>query len=172
MAVLSIILGILLVIGGFSCMFTPVLTFMSTGFFIIILFFVYGLFGIIRGISEKRYNLDFFFSILSLIAGIIGFVFPGAAAMENNMMLLFMAAFWFIVKGILDIILTLNINKVVHNTAATVIGVLLGILSILLGFYSFAHPFVLAIALGFLIGLYFVESGISMILFSTIRSGE
>ncbi len=45
MSVLNIILGILLVIGGFSCMFTPFATFLSAGYYIAILLLVYGVFG-------------------------------------------------------------------------------------------------------------------------------
>ena len=52
MSVLNIILGILLVIGGFSCMFTPFATFLSAGYYIAILLLVYGVFGLVR--SEER----------------------------------------------------------------------------------------------------------------------
>jgi len=44
-----------------------------------------------------------------------------------------------------------------------VISIVLGVLEIILGIYSIAHPAVLAVSLGLLIGLYFIESGISMI---------
>ena len=45
MTVLSIILGVLLIIGGFSCMFTPLATFLSTGYFLAIMLLVYGAYG-------------------------------------------------------------------------------------------------------------------------------
>ena len=64
---LVVILGVLMILGGLSLMATPLITFVSAGYFIIFLFFVWGIYGIFRGISEKRYNKDFFFSILSLI---------------------------------------------------------------------------------------------------------
>lgn len=76
MNVLFIILGILMVIGGFSCMFTPLLTFMSTGYFLIILVTVYGVFGIINAIRFKRFGIGFVFSILSVLLGIASFCVP------------------------------------------------------------------------------------------------
>ena len=48
MSVLSIVFGILLVICGFACMFTPLATFLSTGYYLLILLLVYGIFGIVR----------------------------------------------------------------------------------------------------------------------------
>ena len=48
-----VILGVLMILGGFSLMATPLITFMNAGYFIIILFFVWGLFGVIRGLPRS-----------------------------------------------------------------------------------------------------------------------
>lgn len=53
MGFLNIVLGILLVLGGFSCLFTPVMTFVNVGYLLIILFFVYGIAAIARAIAAK-----------------------------------------------------------------------------------------------------------------------
>ncbi len=171
MTVLSIIIGVLLIMCGISCIFTPALTFLSAGYFIIILFWVYGIMGVARGIATKNFGIDFFFSILSLIAGIVGFIYPGAAAMETNMIILTFAAIWFVLKGILSIMLSIQAKEFTGNTGLMVVGILLGVISILLGIYSFAHPFVLAIAIGLLIAFYFIESGISMIILALRSNG-
>jgi len=44
-----------------------------------------------------------------------------------------------------------------------VLGIILGVLEIIMGIYSAAHPAVLALSLGMLVGFYFIESGINMI---------
>ena len=44
-----------------------------------------------------------------------------------------------------------------------VLGIALGVLEIIIGIYSAAHPAVLAVSLGVLIGIYFIESGANMI---------
>ena len=50
-----------------------------------------------------------------------------------------------------------------------VLGIILGALELIVGIYSIAHPGVLAVSLGFLIGFYFVESGISKIVDGAAR---
>ena len=158
-----VILSALMIIGGISMMTTPLTTFISAGYCIVFLFFVWGIFGIIRGISEKRYDKEFLFSILSLILGVVGCVVPGAAQM-NNYLLLYLAAGWFIVHGILTIIDAIDNRKQGGETIVMVIGIILGVLELIMGVYSIAPPTILAISLGFLIGFYFIESGINAII--------
>ena len=158
-----VILGILTILGGISLMATPLLTFISAGYYIIILFFIWGIIGIARGIAEKRYNKDFFFSILSLILGIVGLVVPGAAAM-NNSVLLYLAAGWFIIHGVLSIITAIGSRQKGDGAGLMILGIVLGVLELIMGIYSIAHPAMLAVSLGFLIGAYFIESGVSTIL--------
>ena len=83
-----VIMSVLMIIGGFALMATPLITFISAGYFIITLFFIYGIFGVIRGISEKRYDKEFIFAAVSLVLGLIGLFVPGAAAMSNYVLLL------------------------------------------------------------------------------------
>lgn len=157
-----VILGVLTILGGISLMATPLLTFMSAGYYIIILFFIWGIFGIVRGIAEKRYNKEFFFSILSLILGIVGFAVPGAAAM-NNSVLLYLAAGWFIIHGVLSIISAIGNREKDDSALIMILGIILGILEVILGIYSIVHPGILAVNLGILIGFYFIESGVNTI---------
>ena len=53
-------------IGGVFLAGSPMITFMSAGYFIIFLFLIAGIMGIIRAVYEKRYGKDFIFAILSL----------------------------------------------------------------------------------------------------------
>lgn len=170
MTVLSIILGVLLIIGGFSLMFTPLVTFLGVGYFLIILFFILGILGIIRAVMEKRYGLEFAFSIIILILGILGLIIPGAAMMDN-FAVLFLAAAWFLVHGVYTIIHSIRGKKIGVSTGMIVLGVILGILELVLGIYSIAHPFVLAVTIGILIGFYFIEAGINLIVVSGGFSG-
>ena len=162
-----VILGILMILGGISLMATPLLTFMGAGYFVIILFLIVGIFGVVRGISEKRYNKEFFLAILSLILGIVGLVVPGAAVM-NNFVILYLAAGWFIVHGVMSIIAAFSDRKEQDGAGLVILRVILGILEIIMGIYSIAHPGMLAVSLGFLIGFYFLESGIDTIVVGSV----
>ena len=159
---LIVILGFLMIVGGVTMAATPIITFASAGYFIIVLFWLAGIIGIIRAVNTKRYDKDFFFAILSLILGIAGFVMPGAAAM-NNFMLLYMAAAWLFIHGVLSIIAAVG-NRAQSGILFMIIGILLGVMELALCVYSVAHPQVLAINIGILIGLYYIEHGFSTII--------
>ena len=58
MTALIVIFGVLLIIAGVALIATPLMTFMSAGYFIIILFFLWGIYGLVRGIREKRYGAE------------------------------------------------------------------------------------------------------------------
>lgn len=158
---LTVIMGVLLVLAGIAMIATPLITFLSSGTFIIILFFVWGVFGIIRGILEKTYNKEFFFSILSLILGIIGLAVPGAAEL-NNHILLYLAAGWFLIHGVMTIMDAVA-SREKDGTGMMILRIILGILSLVIGGYSIAHPALAAINTGLLIGFYFIEAGVSVI---------
>ena len=53
MRVLSVIIGILMLICGVSCMCTPLVTFMDAGYFIVIMVAVYGVIAASRCFSSR-----------------------------------------------------------------------------------------------------------------------
>jgi uncharacterized membrane protein HdeD (DUF308 family) len=159
MSVFSIIFGILLVIGGFSCMFTPLATFLSSGYYITAMLLVYGLFGIIRFVKKQAGGLELCVSIFALLAGILALFRPGEVLVFDRMVLIFIAA-WLVVQGIVSIMISVNSRNVKKGW---VWGLISGILGVLVGLYSFAHPVLTAVTAGVLIGFYFVQAGFNMI---------
>ncbi len=159
MTVLYIILGILMMIGGFSCMFTPVATLLAAGYYMGILLLVYGIFGIIRAITEKGDALEWILNILAVIVGLFAFIKPGSTLIFDGLFILFLAAY-FLIQGVIHIVLAFRIKGV---SKSWIWSLICGILGVILGIYSFMHPRFAAITAGMLIGLLFVESGISMI---------
>ena len=166
MSVLSIILGILLVIGGFSCMFTPLATFLSTGYFITILMLVYGIIGIVRFFKKEAGGLELVVSILAVIVGVICMVHPFESLAVDRFILYLIAA-WLLIQGLVTIILSFGARDV---SKGWFWGVIVGILGMLAGIYSFAHPVFTAMVEGVLIGLYFVETGFDMIVMGSAVS--
>ncbi len=161
MTIISIILGVLLVISGFSCMFTPLKTFFSTGYFLGIILLVYGIAGVLRIISrkEKADALEWIMHILSIIIGLIALFRPGTTLVFDAMLLTIIAC-WFVVQGVIQIVLSFKLKNVKKGWYW---GLIAGILGVILGIYSFMHPGVTAVTTGILIGFYFVESGFSLI---------
>ena len=91
MKIFTIILGVIMAICGISCICTPVMTFMETGYFLVILLLVYGIGAIVRAVMGKEYGLPFLFGILSLILGIVIMVVPGLKLMTDGMLVYIMA---------------------------------------------------------------------------------
>ena len=166
MTVLFIILGILLVAGGFSCIFTPLLTFMNTGYFVVTLIFVFSVIGLIKAIVEKRFGINFVFSILSVLLGAAFLVFPESLLFAEGVMLT-MTAIWFVMMGIVTIINSVSMKKAA-GSGIWILSLIFGILDILVGCYSFFHPMVMAISLGILIGIYFIETGFTLMFSSVV----
>lgn len=161
MSVLTIILGILMVIGGFVCLLTPLATTFGVIYFYIILIFVTGIVFLVKCIAYKRFGIDLIFAILSLIAG--GFiVFSPNATFLTEAILLYIMASWLIVRGVVGIVNAFKAKAIIGGglfAAALIISILV----ILAGIYSFVHPLVFAGFLGILASCYFIVEGIDLI---------
>lgn len=166
MTVLSIILGIIMVIGGFSCMFTPLATFLFTGYFMCIMLLVYGIMGIIRGFRKEADVLEIVLCILAMIVGLISLFRPGTTLVFDSLMISLISG-WILLQGIVSIAIAI---KMKGNGNRWIWGLISGILGVVLGIYSFLHPQLAAVTVGILIGLYFVETGINMIVLGTAIS--
>ncbi len=161
MKIFTMMFGILLAVCGFSCMFTPIMTFLETGWFLMILLFVYGIMGIIKAVTQKEYKIQFLFSIISVILGAVILFVPGLRLMTDGMLIYLMAG-WFLLQGIVDIFLSFR-QKKRGEGKGWIWTMILGILGLLVGIYSFVHPLFAAFTIGILVGIYFIESGINMV---------
>ena len=160
MTVLFVIFGILMVACGFSCIFTPLLTFMQTGYFIVILIVAFGIVGIIKAIVEKRFGIDFVFDILSVLLGIAMISFPESLLFTEGVMLI-MTAIWFVLMGIVTIVDSITITRK-FGSGIWILQLIFGILAVLVGGYSFFQPMLMAVSLGVLIGIFFIETGFTL----------
>ena len=161
MKIVTIILGVLMAICGFSCLCTPIITFLEAGYFLVILLLVYGIGAVVRAIGQKEYGVQFLFGILSVILGIVVMVVPGLKLMTDGMLIYIMAV-WFLLQGIVNIFISFKQKKLVEGSS-WIATLIFGILGVLLGLYSLAHPMILAFTFGVLVGAYFIECGFNMI---------
>ena len=146
-------------------MFTPLRTFLASGYALMALLLVYGVAGIVKSIATKEYGVNFAFSIISVIAGLVMVFMPGLQLMADGIFIYMMAG-WFIIQGIVSIVLSMKL-KGAYGGKKWIWGLVLGILGIILGLYSMVHPALLALTTGMLIGAYFIVSGINMIFLSS-----
>lgn len=169
MKVLSYILGGLLIIAGIFCMFNPAETVVATGYVMAILLLVYGIIGILNVIMKRTLPIFLLASIPATIIGIIALVRPGTTLVFDAFMVYLFAA-WFVVEGITSIIMAVKTRLFNRGWVLTLI---IGILSVIVGIYSFVHPNVSLFAIGILIGIYLVMAGIDLIVITaTVSSVE
>ena len=164
MMILSIILGILMIIAGACCFFTPLTTYLSTGYFMCAMLFFYGIVGIVRAFQKKASVLEIVTSVLAIIVGLISLFMPGTTLVFDSLMLTLTAA-WFIVMGVVSIVVAIKVRK---EDSLWILLLISGILGVILGIYSFLHPTVLALSSGMMIGFFFIESGISLVVTSVV----
>lgn len=162
MKAISIIMGILLVIGGFYCMFTPGATFISLGLIVGILLLVgaAGSIGDYFSIKEGRSVFDLIWGILTGILGVIIIINSGAQFFTDAILVYLFAA-WIVIGGITRTFASIKMKNLGSHKWGFLL--VIGILFILLGIYSFMHPLVTAITIGYLIGFYVIFAGINLI---------
>ena len=168
MRIVSIIVGIILVIGGISCFASPAATFFSIGFLVGILLLISGINQITSFFPRSSGS-----SVWELIGGILTVVvsvlliISVPAQIITDVALIYIFAAWILISGIIRIFTTAKFKPPYWG-----LGVAVGILSIILGVYSFLHPIITAFALGILIGLWVVTYGFSIIMLGIALPGK
>ncbi len=169
MSVFMIIMGIIMVICGIACVATPILTTFSLMHFFMILLFVTGVTLLIESIM-RRNVLDLILAILALIAG--GFiVFSPSMSFVTETILLYIMAGWFLIRGIFGLVNVIRMRKEIGG-GMFVLGLIVSILVIIAGVYSFIHPVLFAGALGIMASCYFIVEGIDLIVAGCIFNGN
>lgn len=172
MKVLSAILGILLVLGGISCLMTPGLTYLTLAWIIGFAMLVNAI-GDICSYSHRHAlgladGWTLAGAIISLILALF-LLFSNVMQFAVSTTLIFLAAGWMIVVGIFRIVAACKIHAFRKNLPEEdrgflwLLTLILGILMVVGGIVGLIHPLVLAMTIGLLIGLYIILSGITLI---------
>lgn len=169
MSIASIILGILLIICGVASVVSPIAAYFSAVYLLAILLFIFGVFGIIRFFGKRALPGELLISILAVIIGFVYVFRPGDTPAVGNLIgvdrvLLYLIAVWFLIKGFADIRISVR-SRFLNRS--WFLGVIIGILSVILGFYSIIYPHYAAITVGVFIGLLFIQCGFELLVFGT-----
>jgi uncharacterized membrane protein HdeD (DUF308 family) len=147
--------GLVALIFGVIAWTRPGLTLAS----LVLLFGAYaivdGIVGLVVGVKGRMGSLVLA-SILSAIAGVITFAWPGLTAF----VLLYLIAFWAIVRGIGEISSAVALRKVIENE--WLLG-LAGLASVLFGLLLIFRPGAGALSVIWLIGTFAVAIGILLV---------
>ena len=161
MTALMIIFGIFMVIGGIVCLLTPLATTFSLMYFYMILLFMTGIVFMIQSIVYRRV-MDFIIALLALLAG--GFiVFSPNMSFVTEVILLYIVACWFVIRGIVGVVNACRAKKMIGG-GLFALALIVSLLVIGAGVYSFIHPMVFAGFLGILASCYFIVEGVDLII--------
>ena len=170
--ILAVILGILMIIAGFYCLFAPGLTFLVLGWIIGIGMVADAIGNIFTWKGRKDAGLA---DGLTLAGAIVSLIF-GILLLGSNLLQLSvdlfvanMAAAWVVIIGILRMVRAFELRKFrdapnMQNTAGLWwVAMINGILLIIIGLIGLMNPIITAIAIGTLMGLEIVFAGINLI---------
>lgn len=173
MSVLMILLSILLIIGGVSCMATPADTFSMLGWLAGLAIIISGIATVFRYASGKEGR-----SVWELVGGIVGILFGGFivvnafAQFATNMVIAYAAALWLLIYGITGIVEAWDLRKLnkelpsEFRTASWLVVMIMGVSTAVIGVVCIFQPMITIISVGFLIGLSILISGIKTLILS------
>lgn len=151
---------------GLAAILFGVLTLVWPKLSLSVLVLLFGVFAVISGITavaaalrstgEQGWGFLLFEGILSILAGVIALVWPGATALA----FLYLLAAWAILTGVVEIVAPLSFPM---SGGRAVLSVLSGLVSIVFGILIAAQPSSGLLAVVWLIGFYAIVFGIMYI---------
>jgi uncharacterized membrane protein HdeD (DUF308 family) len=153
--------GLLAIVFGLIALLAPGLTLVA----LVIVFGAYalvdGVFGVVAAVraaeAHHRWIWLLVEGLAGVAAGIITFVWPGITAVA----LLYLIAVWALVTGVLELIAGVHLRGHLASEWMLLLG---GAASIVFGILLIVHPFVGALAVLWLIGIYAIVFGVLLLL--------
>ena len=170
--IVTFILGIVMIITGMYCLMNPVMTYMTLGYVVGVNMIIDSVGGIILWHERKKEGMSSGWELAGAIASLVfGIILIGSTAMQLivDMIIVYLAAIWLIVVGVIRIMVALRIHKVRKALDAEILGrrwwliLIAGILLIVCGVLSLFNPTGLIVAIGINFGLNIIIAGANMI---------
>ena len=169
---LAVILGILIVVVGFYCLFAPGLTYLIVGWvvgFAMVLDAVAGIIAWWQG--RKDGTSDGWMLTGAILSMVLGFFVLNSAALQLSLdvFIIYYIAVWLVIHGIITIVRSWKIRRLHKNWDTKMLGthwylpLILGILTILFGILCMFNPIIMASTIGIFIGLGIISSGANLI---------
>ena len=170
--IILLILGIIMALTGVYCLFTPTMTYLSVGYIVGLNMALDAFGGIVTWSERRAMGMADGWTLAGAVASLaFGVLLLGSAGMQFavDMMIIYIAAFWLIVIGVIRVIYALQIRRIRQALDAEIFGgrwpvmMILGILLIVGGVFSLFNPSGLMIAIGINFGLCILAAGAHLI---------
>jgi uncharacterized membrane protein HdeD (DUF308 family) len=160
---------VLLLRGIFATLF-GVFAIVWPGITLWVLIIVFGAYALVDGVAGIALGISgrvngrtwwemILLGLLGVVAGVVAFLWPGLTAV----ILLFIIAWWAIIRGVLEIIAAIKLRKIIQGEWLLILS---GLLSVAFGVLLLLRPGAGALAVMWLIGIYMIVFGITAIALS------
>ncbi|MBB6351319.1 HdeD family acid-resistance protein [Nonomuraea muscovyensis] len=156
-----LIRGIAAIIFGILALIWPAITLLVLVIFFGAYALVNGFFTLFSGFRHDAKSRAWLIisGIVSILAGIIAFVWPGITSLA----LLYVVAFWAIFSGVSEIVAGIQMRKVIENEWVLIVA---GALSVIFGILLLIWPGAGLLTLVWLVGVFAVLYGVAMVVLS------
>jgi uncharacterized membrane protein HdeD (DUF308 family) len=150
--------GIVAIVLGIIAFLWPGITLASLVLLIGICCFADGIAAIAGGL-KGRFWQSTLIGVVSILAGLAAFFYPGLTAM----VLLYLIAFWAILRGVFDILAAIEFRKVIEGEFLLALA---GLASIAFGVLILLNPGAGALSIVWLLGAYAFVFGVILVILS------
>ena len=172
MKIFNCIFGLFAILGAVYCMFFPGLTFLNAGWIVAILVGVLGVCSIFESLSNpdrkstKEGKRLFANGVVGVIVGVIAVIvsilaiFNVAVRGMFDLIILYTFEFWLFYVGWMGVYQGISMKK--NGSKKWLFTLILGILTVIAGFYGSFHLAVGAVTIGYVIGISLMIYGVRL----------
>ncbi len=168
MRVVTIVLGVLLLVGGIYCIFTPVATYSAMAWLIGLSMLVEGVASVITWSERRRLGIADGWTLAgSIVSIVLGVILLGSYAMQFalDVFIAYFIAIWLVVAGVTRIVAAISARNSPDQVYASgwALQLVLGVIIVILGILYIFNPLSAMIGVGLLMGMSIVFVGVTLI---------
>lgn len=174
--VFSVIFGILMILAGISCLFSPVSTSLALGYIVGLSMVIDAVGRFIDWLQEKKNGLaDGWMLAGAILSAVFGFFILNSAALQLSvdLFIVYYTACWLLFHGIFAIARAWKIRRIHKNWDTKILAthwyipLCIGILTCVFGVLCLFKPLIMATVIGIFIGIGIIGVGANMITLAT-----
>ena len=157
----SIVVSILMLIGGIILIFKPLRGLIGLEYMISGLFCLFGVFLIYKYFSTKKENRLGWTLINGILIAMLGIFYLFSTPISTILTFSLIFAILSLCEGISDFMVYSKLKE--NGESNTWLAIFTGVLSILVSIFFVTNPFIMSLGVSFVIGIYFIIEGISLL---------
>ena len=158
---LAIVVSILMLIGGIILIFKPIKGLIGLEYMISGLFCLFGVFLIYKYFSTKKENRLGWNLINGILIAMLGIFYLFSTPISTILTFSLIFAILSLCEGISDFMVYSKLKE--NGESNTWLAIFTGVLYILVSIFFVTNPFIMSLGVSFVVGIYFIIEGISLL---------